>query len=75
MTTIETTCRRCGRTFTPTAQDIRAGLWRACPPCRDQDARKSPPKSFAACDTLDAPYGGRVVCLWRMHAHGYMGFS
>lgn len=31
---IETTCRQCGRTFTPSSQDIRRGIWRICPPCR-----------------------------------------
>lgn len=35
MTTIETTCRICGQAFSPTAQDIRAGIWRTCPACRD----------------------------------------
>ena len=35
MIAIETTCRTCGRTFTPTPDDIRRGLWRRCPPCRD----------------------------------------
>lgn len=33
--TIQTTCRRCGRTFTPSTTDIRGGIWRLCPPCRD----------------------------------------
>lgn len=32
---IQTTCRQCGRVFTPSAQDIRQGTWRRCPPCRD----------------------------------------
>lgn len=32
---IDVTCRQCGRTFTPSPADIRAGSWRVCPPCRD----------------------------------------
>lgn len=32
---IATVCRRCGRTFSPSPEDIRRGLWRVCPPCRD----------------------------------------
>ncbi len=36
-TTVETTCRHCGRVFQPTAQDIRKGLWRVCPPCRERE--------------------------------------
>lgn len=33
--TIATTCRQCGRTFTPAPEDIKEGTWRLCPPCRD----------------------------------------
>lgn len=33
--TMEIICRICGQPFTPTPEDIRAGLWRTCPPCRD----------------------------------------
>ncbi len=32
---IETTCLTCGCVFTPSPQDIRRGVWRLCPPCRD----------------------------------------
>ncbi len=35
MIAVETTCIRCGRTFTPTPEDIRRGLWRVCPSCRE----------------------------------------
>lgn len=33
--TMEISCRQCGVAFTPTPEDIRKGLWRTCPPCRD----------------------------------------
>jgi hypothetical protein len=31
---IETTCTRCRQPFSPTRDDIRAGTWQTCPPCR-----------------------------------------
>jgi hypothetical protein len=34
---IETTCRRCGATYTATAAEVRAGPgWRLCPGCRKE---------------------------------------
>lgn len=35
MIAVETTCIRCGRTFTPSPAAIRRGRWRVCPSCRD----------------------------------------
>ncbi len=32
---IETTCRACGETFTPSSADIRRGVWRTCQPNHD----------------------------------------
>lgn len=37
VTTIETTCRQCGRGFQPIRQVIRAGLWRICPAWRERE--------------------------------------
>lgn len=36
MPTIVTTCRRCGREFSPDRGAIAAGAWRLCPACRGE---------------------------------------
>ncbi len=41
---IETACRACGETFTLSSADIRRGVWRVCPPCRDDPERGDLPK-------------------------------
>lgn len=33
MTTLRSTCRRCGATFFPTRDAIRHGAWKVCPAC------------------------------------------
>jgi hypothetical protein len=32
---IDTNCARCGRAFTASTADVRAGRWRTCPRCQD----------------------------------------
>ena len=54
-TTVETTCRHCGRVFQPTAQDIRKGPWRVCPPCRGQSSTKTARSCAIEC-RLAHPY-------------------
>ena len=38
---IEIVCRRCGQTYTPTAEDVRRGpeVYQRCPDCRPPAAR------------------------------------
>lgn len=35
MIEIEVSCRACREIFVPSSADIRRGVWRTCPPCRD----------------------------------------
>jgi phage FluMu protein Com len=34
MIVIDVRCRTCGRSWTPSSAEIRAGVWKWCPPCR-----------------------------------------
>jgi hypothetical protein len=42
---IETVCRACGRNWTPSPAEIRAGVWKWCPPCRAGPGDTEPERS------------------------------
>ena len=62
MTTITTTCRRCGREFTPDHRAIVAATWRICPACRPQLSDQI--RREVRCRECGRPLAGtRDVCV------------
>ena len=59
MTAIITTCKSCGREFTPDHRSIVAATWRTCPACRPQ------PTEEHRCTQCGRPLrtAGRRLCL------------
>jgi Zn finger protein HypA/HybF involved in hydrogenase expression len=37
---VETVCRRCEQRFEASTEDVRRGVWRVCPSCRQLEAGK-----------------------------------
>ncbi len=55
MITIEVCCRACREIFVPSSADIRRGIWKWCPPCRDGPERRD---GSTAIDRHDEPATG-----------------
>jgi hypothetical protein len=62
MTGLIVTCARCGTSYEPTSERIRAGAWRLCPACANRPAAE-PETRCRECGRELRNTGTRDLCL------------